>query len=51
MEYYGISKFAELIGVTIQSLRKWDKTRKLKSHHTSKSGYGYYSQEQLYHYL
>ena len=51
MEYYGIGKFAELIGVTIQSLRNWDKTGKLKPHHTSKSGYRYYSQEQLYHYL
>lgn len=51
MEYYSIGKFAELIGVTQQSLRNWDKTGRLKPHHTSKSGYRYYSQEQLYHYL
>jgi len=51
MEYYGIGKFAELIGVTQQSLRNWDKTGRLKPHHTGESGYRYYSQEQLYHYL
>lgn len=51
MEYYGIGKFAELTGVTIQSLRNWDKSGKLKPHHYGKSGYRYYSQEQLYHYL
>ncbi|MCL1994644.1 MAG: IS607 family transposase [Defluviitaleaceae bacterium] len=51
MEYYGIGKFAEMIGVTIQSLRNWDKTGKLKPHHIAESGYRYYSQEQLYHYL
>ncbi len=51
MEYYGIGKFAGLIGVTQQSLRNWDKTGRLKPHHTGKSGYRYYSQEQLYHYL
>jgi predicted site-specific integrase-resolvase len=51
MEYYGIGKFAELIGVTEQSLRNWDKTGRLKPHHVGESGYRYYSQEQLYHYL
>ena len=51
MEYYGIGKFADLIGVTQQSLRNWDKTGRLKPHHVGKSGYRYYSQEQLYHYL
>ena len=51
MEYYGIRKFSELINVTQQSLRNWDKTRRLKPHHLSKGGYRYYSQEQLYHYL
>jgi len=51
MEFYGIGKFSKLIGVTIQSLRNWDKTGKLKPHHVGKSGYRYYSQEQLYHYL
>lgn len=51
MEYYSIGKFSELIGVTQQSLRNWDKTGRLKPHHVGKSGYRYYSQEQLHHYL
>ena len=51
MEYYSIGKFSELIGVTQQSLRNWDKTGRLKPHHVSGSGFRYYSQEQLYHYL
>ena len=51
MEYYGIGRFSKLIGVTVQSLRNWDKTGKLKPHHVAESGYRYYSQEQLYHYL
>ena len=51
MEYYGIGRFSKLIGVTVQSLRNWDKTGKLKPHHVAASGYRYYSQEQLYHYL
>jgi len=51
MEYYGIGKFAELTGVTIQSLRNWDNNGRLKPHHYGKGGHRYYSQEQLYHYL
>jgi predicted site-specific integrase-resolvase len=51
MEYYGIGKFAEVTGVTIQSLRNWDNNGKLKPHHYGKGGHRYYSQEQLYHYL
>jgi len=51
VEYYGIGRFSKLIGVTIQSLRNWDKTGKLKPHHVTEAGYRYYSQEQLYHYL
>lgn len=51
MKYYSIGKFAELIGVTRQTLRNWDKTGKLKPSHTGKSGYRYYSQQQLQNYL
>jgi predicted site-specific integrase-resolvase len=51
MEYYSIGKFAELIGVTQQSLRNWDKTGRLKPNHVADNGYRYYSQEQLHHYL
>ena len=30
MKYYSIGEFAKLINVTIQTLRNWDKTDKLK---------------------
>ncbi|KXG76215.1 Multidrug-efflux transporter 1 regulator [Thermotalea metallivorans] len=51
MKYYSIGEFAELIGVTQQTLRNWDKVGKLKPSHIGKSGYRYYSQQQLQHYL
>jgi len=51
MEYYSIGKFGELIGVTQQTLRNWDKVGKLKPCHLGKSGYRYYSQQQLQYYL
>lgn len=51
MKYYSIGDFAELIGVTQQTLRNWDKVGKLKPSHKGKSGYRYYSQQQLQHYL
>ena len=47
MKYFTINKFAKILGVTTQTLRNWDKTGKLNSHHTSKNGYRYYSEEQL----
>lgn len=51
MKYYSIGEFSELIGVTQQTLRNWDKTGKLKPSHIGKSGYRYYSQQQLQYYL
>jgi putative resolvase len=51
VRYYSIGQFSESIGVTQQTLRNWDKTGKLKPHHTGKSGYRYYSQQQLQYYL
>lgn len=47
MKYYSIGEFSELVGITQQTLRNWDKNDKLKPHHVAKSGYRYYSQEQL----
>ena len=47
MRYFTINKFSKIIGVTPQTLRNWDKTGKLQPHHTSESGYRYYSEEQL----
>ena len=47
MRYFTINKFSKIVGVTPQTLRNWDKVGKLKPHHTTESGYRYYSEEQL----
>ena len=47
MRYFTINKFSQIVGVTPQTLRHWDKSGKLQPHHTSESGYRYYSEEQL----
>lgn len=46
-KYYSIRQFSQLINVTPQTLRNWDKSNKLKPHHTTSNGYRYYSHEQL----
>ena len=51
MKYYSIGQFAEAIGKTTKTLRNWDKTGVLKPARVEKSGYRYYSQEQLNHFL
>ena len=51
MKFYSIGQFSKLIGRTNQTLRNWDKDGTLKPHHVSESGYRYYSQEQLNHFL
>lgn len=51
MKYYSIGQFAKLIGKTEQTLRNWDKKNILKPHHVTESGYRYYSQQQLNHFL
>lgn len=47
MAYYTIHKFSKLVSVSPQTLRNWDRLGKLCPHHRSKSGYRYYSEEQL----
>lgn len=51
MKYYSIGDFANLIGKNPQTLREWDKKDILKPHHVAPTGYRYYSQEQLNHFL
>ena len=51
MKYYSIGEFSKLIGKTSQTLREWDKKDILKPHHVAPTGYRYYSQEQLNHFL
>ena len=46
-KYYSIHEFSKIIGVSAQTLRNWDATGKLHPHHTTVSGYRYYSDEQL----
>ena len=47
MKYYTIHEMTEILGVTAQTLRNWDKLGKLKPHHTSPNGYRYYSEDDL----
>lgn len=51
MKLYSIGNFAKEINKTVQTLRNWDKTNKLKPYFVSPSGHRYYSQEQLNHLL
>ncbi|OXS74681.1 IS607 family transposase [Domibacillus enclensis] len=51
MKHYSIGQFAKEIGVTVQTLRNWDKTGKLKPASTSSSGHRHYSQQQLDYFL
>ena len=51
MKHYTIGQFADKIGVTVQSLRNWDNTGKLKPSHVTEGGHRYYSQKQLLLYL
>lgn len=44
---YSIGEFAKKVGVTIQTLRDWDKSGKLKPEFRSKGGHRYYSDNQL----
>ncbi len=46
-KYYSIHEFSKIIGVSAQTLRNWDSNGKLHPHHTTISGYRYYSDEQL----
>ena len=51
LNYYSIGQFAKEIGKTTKTLRNWDKEGKLKPARVEQSGYRYYSQEQLNHFL
>lgn len=51
MKYYSIGEFSKLIGKSSQTLRVWDKKGIFKPHHVAPTGYRYYSQEQLNHFL
>ena len=44
MKHYTIGQFADKIGVTVQSLRNWDNTGKLKPSYVTDGGHRYYLQ-------
>lgn len=44
---YSIGKFSKAIGVSIETLRLWDKQGKLKPEKVKENGYRYYSQKQI----
>lgn len=46
-QYITIKKATELLGVSAQTLRNWEKQNKLIPHHKTKSGYRYYTEEQV----
>lgn len=50
MKYYSSKKVTELLGVTAQTLRNWDKEGKLKPTYTKSNGYRYYSEESIMSY-
>lgn len=47
MVFLSIGEFANRIGVTIQTLRNWDKSDKLKPHHRTFSGHRVYAESQI----
>lgn len=51
LEFYKISEFARLIGVSTVTLRAWERRGWLVPHHKSPSGYRYYSNKQVEEYL
>jgi predicted site-specific integrase-resolvase len=44
---YSIGKFAKKLGITVHTLRVWDKENRLKPEYVSSGGHRYYSEEQL----
>jgi predicted site-specific integrase-resolvase len=52
LQRYSVSKFAKLLDINPQTLRNWDTNGKLKpAFKDEKTGYRYYSQEQLEEYM
>ncbi len=51
MEYFTISQAAELLGVSKETLRRWDKTGRFKSQRHPINNYRIYSADQVHHFL
>ena len=50
MKYYSTKTVAELLGVTSQTLRNWDREGKLKPSYVKSNGYRYYSEDSILSY-
>jgi len=50
MKYYLSKKVTEILGVTAQTLRNWDKEGKLKPSYVKSNGYRYYSEDSILSY-
>ena len=50
MKYYSAKTVTQILGVTAQTLRNWDKEGKLKPAYTESNGYRYYSEEDVLSY-
>ena len=50
MKYYSTKKVTEILGVTAQTLRNWDKEGKIKPSYVKSNGYRYYSEESILSY-
>ena len=50
MKYYSTKTVAQLLGVTSQTLRNWDRVGKLKPSYVKSNGYRYYSEDSILSY-
>ena len=50
MKYFSSKKVTEILGVTAQTLRNWDKEGKLKPSYVKSNGYRYYSEDSILSY-
>ena len=50
MKYYSSKTVTQMLGVTAQTLRNWDKEGKLKPSYVKSNGYRYYSEEAILSY-
>lgn len=47
MKYYSAKTVTQILGVTAQTLRNWDRENKLKPSYVKSNGYRYYSEESI----
>jgi predicted site-specific integrase-resolvase len=50
MKYYSSKTVTQMLGVTAQTLRNWDKEGKLKPSYVKSNGYRYYSEDSILSY-